>query len=294
MIRLHEISRIPDISEACWQIGISPDGQFIACARHSEPNVVQLLDLQGSVFKKMEGHRAHVHSISFARDGRSLASGAADKTVRIWSPTGDLLVLFDRFSVGVESVSYSPDAPILAAGQLNGDILTFDFAGNYIATLQSPKSRIYCLDWSAGCRYLAAASADGGLYIYKVKEQTKTVITHPGPVYGARFLGANGKLASTCEDGQIRLFNIIEKTINPIARHDKRAVGIDYSAKHDLIASGGFDNRIALFDHHGNPRGDQRLDAAALGTTFSPDGSKLFVTTKDRNLHIFEIERVRE
>ena len=293
MIRLHEISRIPDISEACWQIGISPDSQFIACARHSEPNVVQLLDLQGAIFKRMEGHRRRVHSIAFAGDGRSLASGSADKTVRIWSPTGDLLVLFDRFGAGVESVSYSPDAPILAAGQLDGDILTFDFAGNYIATLQSPKSRIYCLDWSAGCRYLAAACADGGLYLYNVREQTKTVLPHPGPVYGLRFIGANGKLASTCEDGQIRFFNIVEKTTSSVVGHDMRAVGIDYSPRHDLIASAGFDNRIALFDLHGNPRGDQRLDSPALGAKFSPDGSKLFVTTKDRNLHVFEIERVR-
>lgn len=294
MIRLNEIARIPDISEACWQIGVSPDSRFIACVRHSEPNVVQLLDLQGAVFKRLEGHRGQVQAIAFARDGRSLASGSADKTVRVWSPTGDLLALFDRFSAGVEAVSYSPDVPILAAGLLDGDILLFDFAGNYIATLQSPKNRIYCLDWSSDGRYLAAACADGGLYLYKIKQQTKTVLPHPGPVYGLRFIGANGKMVSTCEDGQIRFFNIFEDTASAIIGHNGRAIGIDYSPRHDLIATAGFDSKIGLFDHHGIPRGQQRLNSPALGAKFSPDGNTLFVTTKDRYLHIFEIERVRE
>jgi len=175
LIKLEELHKIEDVSEACWQIGVSPDSEFLALSFHSEYNIVQLCDLQGNIFKKLEGHKGMIHSIAFAADGRTIISGSADKTVRIWSPTGNLLAVFDRFDQSVESVSYAPGVPILAAGQADGRIYLFDIACNYIATLQSPKNRIYCLDWSADNNFLAAACADKKLYLYNIPMQTKHV-----------------------------------------------------------------------------------------------------------------------
>jgi WD40 repeat protein len=48
----------------------------------------------------LEGHSDSVWSIAFSQDGRLLASGSSDKTIKLWEPaTGDL-----EHSIETESV----------------------------------------------------------------------------------------------------------------------------------------------------------------------------------------------
>jgi len=291
LISLKPFKTIEDISERCWQLGISPDGKYLALVLASKPDIAQLCDLDGKVFKHLEGHRDLIHSIDFARDGRTLASGSADKTVRIWSPTGDLLALFDRFDNGVETVSYAPGVPILAGGQVDGYIVMFDIGANYIATLHSPKNRIFSIDWSVDNSYLAAACGDSKLYLFNIKMQMKTIFVHPGPVYGVSFSKTNGRFVSGCEDGKLRFFNIIKADTKTVWGHQKRVIDVLFSPDDSLLASTSFDKTVKLFDRYGNQKGEQMLDSEALGVTFSPNGKRLFVSTKDRHLHIFDIIR---
>jgi len=290
LIKLEEYSKIPDVSEACWQIGISPDGEYLALTFHNEPHTVQLCDLKGEIFKKLEGHRGMVHSIAFASDGRTLISGSADKTVRIWSPTGDLLGLFDRFDQSVESVSYAPEVPILAGGQADGNIIIFDIACNYIATLQSPKKRIYCLSWSGDNNFLAAACGDKNLYLYNIAMQTKRVFEHPGAVYGVSFAKSNGTMATSCEDGAVRFIKYNDDKVEIIDSGDKRTVGITYSPDDKVVVAASFDKSVKFFDNKGQPIGKHKLDSEALGVTFSANGERIYISTKDRYLHIYNVD----
>jgi WD40 repeat protein len=291
LLNLEIIGKIADVSEACWQIGISPDGEYLALSPYSDPATLHLVDLQGKVFQRLTGHRGMIHSIGFARDGRTLVSGSADKTVRIWSPTGNLLALFDRFDQSVEAVSYAPEAPILAAGQIDGRILLFDLAGTYIATLQSPKSRIYCLDWSKDNNYLAAACADSNLYLFDISSQTKRFYRHSGPVYGVNFSNHNSKMVSSCEDGSIHFINYHEDAVKEINGKGKRVVGVAFSPDDRLVAASSFDKKINFYDYYGNFRGEFSLNSEALGAAFSADGTRLYISTKDRHMLIFRIEK---
>ncbi|MCP4583015.1 MAG: WD40 repeat domain-containing protein [candidate division Zixibacteria bacterium] len=288
-ITLKQLGKIEDISKHCRQIGVSPDGKYLALALFSQPDSIVLCDLKGKVFKRLEGHRGRVHSIEFAADGRTLASASEDRSVRIWSPTGDLQALFDRFDNAVETISYANDIPILAGGQVDGFIVLFDLAGNYIATLHSPKKRIYSIDWSLDSSHLAAACGDKNLYLFNIKSQLKTVYLHPGPVYGVSFANNNGKLVSSCEDGKLRFINIAEGKIDEIPGHQKRVVDVAFSPDDSLLATASFDKTVKFFDKYGTEKGGHEFDSEALSLTFSPDGKRLFVGTVDKHLHIFDI-----
>ena len=61
--------------------------------------------------------RGCVNSVSYSPDGRRIASGSADKTVRVWdAESGAELAVLRGHESRVTSVSYSPDGRRIASG----------------------------------------------------------------------------------------------------------------------------------------------------------------------------------
>ena len=70
---------------------------------------------------------ASVNSLSFSSDGLLLASGSADKTIKLWdAKNGSLVRTLTGHTDAVYSVAFSPDGSVLASGSEDGAILFWD------------------------------------------------------------------------------------------------------------------------------------------------------------------------
>ena len=80
-----------------------------------------------------------VVSVCFSSDGKQIASGSWDNTVKIWNASsGELQSTLgvDAGAYGVQSVSFSPKDNVIAAGCSNGKIYLVDaLAGAVKSTL---------------------------------------------------------------------------------------------------------------------------------------------------------------
>ena len=84
----------------------------------------------------LKGHKRAVYSICFSPDGKILASGSWDKTIKLWDVvTGKNTATLSGHTERVEAIAFSPDGKILASMGLDWILRLWEVpSGKAIAT----------------------------------------------------------------------------------------------------------------------------------------------------------------
>jgi uncharacterized caspase-like protein len=93
----------------------------------------------GSEIGALKGHGKGVTQVAFSRDGRLLASGSTDNTIRIWDVASRReLRTLSGHTANVDSIDFSPDSSLLASTSQDGSTFLWDAnTGEHLLTLIS-------------------------------------------------------------------------------------------------------------------------------------------------------------
>ncbi len=93
----------------------------------------------GTEIGALRGHGKGVTQVAFSSDGRLLASGSSDNTIRIWDVAGRReLRTLSGHTANIESLAFSPDSRLLASASDDGGTFLWDAnTGEHLLTLIS-------------------------------------------------------------------------------------------------------------------------------------------------------------
>ncbi len=93
----------------------------------------------GQEIGALKGHGKGVTQVAFSRDGRWLASGGSDNTIKIWDVASRTEVrTFKGHTANLESLDFSPDSRLLASASDDGSTFLWDTTtGEHLLTLIS-------------------------------------------------------------------------------------------------------------------------------------------------------------
>jgi WD40 repeat protein len=170
---------------------------------------------QGYTFKKqLRGHRDWVSCLTFSSDGQTLASGSADRSVRVWNlADGKNIATLEGHDVSLCAVAFHPNSKLLASADFYETIRLWDLAsGKCVATLKGKASEEdggsggFCLAFSPDGKMLAWGNQHS-LKFWDVasRKWIHPPLVFPKPVH-ALALRADFKMVAIClSDGGLEL-----------------------------------------------------------------------------------------
>jgi WD40 repeat protein len=245
------------------------------------------------------GHSQGVFALAFSPDGKTLASGAADNTVKLWDVESRREIRTLGPGLPAISMAFSPDGRVLAVGLIDGRIKLIDAAaGNELGTLSGHSGAVASVAFSPNGRILASASDDRTVKLWDMATNGSEIVTLSGfshQVFSAVFSPDGRLLAANSADRTIRLWDLAAgRELRGINGY---AVGrLAFSPDGRAIAAGSSSHRVTIWDvatgrEVRTMRGHG--DYVAM-VAFSPDGRILASSSYDETVKFWEVTSGRE
>ncbi|MDX3498664.1 XRE family transcriptional regulator [Streptomyces turgidiscabies] len=236
------------------------------------------------------GQAGQVNTVALSLDGRQLATGGADFTVRLWDVTTPRLPRQTQTLVGhtdvVNAVAFSPDGRRLASGSLDGTVRRWEVAGRgparELPVLRGHTGSVRSLAFGLGGRVLASGSEDRTTRLWDLPGPALT--GHTSSVYSVAFSPGGRLLASASYDATVRLWNVADKRrpreLPPLTGHSGPVNSVAFRPDGHILASASADGTLRLWDLAATPHPrPPSVVPARIGNVntvaFSPDGGTL-------------------
>ncbi len=279
---------------------LTPAATLLASARNSQPDFV--LD------HTLKGHSGWVTGVAFSSDGRRLASGSWDQTVKFWDvPTGQELSTIGAKMKEVQAVALSHDGRWLAAENSSDTVTLWDAAtSREIRTLSANKplgvlgsNWVYSIAFSPDGRRLASGVDDRTVRLWDLAtgRAVRDLTSLRRSVMYAAFSPDGHWLASGDDDRSIGIWDVSSgEELRKLNGHKKTIYAVVFSPNGRWLASASADKTIKLWDVDAGREIHTLTGHRNLVTSlaFSPDGRWLASGSWDKTIKIWNVETGHE
>jgi WD40 repeat protein/transcriptional regulator with XRE-family HTH domain len=283
--------------DAINAVVISSSGQYWAAG--SRRGEVRVWREGGQILHRVwQAHTDFVTTLAFSPDGRALASGSFDSSVKLWDVESRALLWSGWHTKVPNCLAFSPDGSLLANGAHDATVQLWDAKlGTPLQDVPHPDP-VISLAWSPDGSLLASGDSEGTIRLWELQQSgpprcVQMLCGHSNWVRELAFAPDGSSLASASWDGTVKLWELASgRCVQTLKGHTERVHCVAWSADGGTLASGSFDHTIRLWDvQEGRSRVVlQGHSAVVHGLAFTPDSRSLLSGSDDGTLRLWDVE----
>ena len=148
-------------------VAFSPDSTKLYVAERGT-HLVVYQGPQWRYLRSFQVHKSAVWDVAVSKDGRFLATGSKDRSVRVWTPSGKLVKAIENLPSEVWTLYFSPNSNRVVCGLRDGQVALLDLRKKKIYSIfRSHKTGIPGIAWSPTGALICTGSKDGTLRLWK-------------------------------------------------------------------------------------------------------------------------------
>ena len=239
-------------------------------------------------------HLSSINSLVFTPDGTTLASGSADKTIKLWNLEDATLrcTLSGHLSL-VDTIALSPDGSILASGSWDHTIKIWRLAtGELIHTLTEHFGWIKSVVISQDGKTLVSGSADKTIKVWDLESASvkATLKGHTDAVQALAISLTGEILASGSGDKTIKVWDLsYGKVKATLQGHTDAVTSLTFSPSSQIMISSSADKTIKIWDlSNGNLLNTLHGHSAVVNTiAINAQGNTLISGSADQTIKVW-------
>lgn len=203
-----EVLQISGNAGRIESLTFSPDGTALLYATAADAVLCDVAT--GKKMMTFTGHQADVSAVIFSHDGKTVVTGSADTTLRLW------------------------DA---AKGEL-------------LASLTGHKGRIRGIAMSKDCNRIVSSSFDGVIHLWSARQGklVRSFIGHDAAVFGVGFI-SDSELISVSSDNTVRTWDLLTgEQLALFKGHDDSINAIALSKDGQRAITGSLDGQVIVWN----------------------------------------------
>ncbi len=296
---------------ATLSVCFSPDGKTLASSGDEWDSNIRLWDVQtGKLLKTLKKRIAFestsfedriVNSVAFNSDGKTIASGSSDGTIRLWNAhTGKFIKYLVGHTKSVNSVAFSPNGKTLISVGAEGVCLWDVNTGEYIEDVPIPA---VSAAFSPDGRTCAIGSETGisvrNAHTFNLlKSLMENIGSEDIGSLAARDIGSlgsvvfspDGNTIASCGGNDIHLWDSqTNQLLKTLIGHTDSVNSVVFSPDRKTIASASNDRTIRLWnvntrEHIKTLMGHTNSVSSVV---FSPDGNTIASGSNDKTIRLW-------
>jgi WD40 repeat protein len=241
---------------------------------------------------RLIGHAAAVQALAFGADGRTIVSGSALGSVRLWDlEREDWRTQFHEG--GGEppgAVAFSGEGSRFAVGWSNGTVEIWDARRRRCERTCEVGGSVRHLDWSRATPRIAVADWDKGIQLIDPDGMAPPLVIEQAEPTEVHFDPAGVRLAATAQDGFLRVWEaaggkLLWEQHLPVAKGDwpGNLFGASWSPRGDELVACTIEGRIQVRDAASGALRRETQHPGMLFTQFCGDGRHILASAYSGN-----------